>query len=271
MILRKALCVPSSFHISPVWTYQYHFHCYFSSPIELNKTVPSFCTHKFDISVFFTFSISIPIWCFCLLLSIQITITNYNGSSSYVASSSILRRHINMNTVAGVIMQWFQDLPVWVKGQCKEPRGKGSSGAMGVHKEDGCLHDAGELPLPPRLFLMLNIVLLIASFLEKQMGSFPRYHIFIFQERETEDRRRGGGRSIQGQEIKKEVQVSEQCKSRAKTSIAHNQQQQLARGRTNANTQNALMFSIPYRTRTSPQKSSLSFHGGLRCHLTGCA
>ncbi len=31
----------------------YHFHCYFSSPIELNKTIPSFCTHKFDTYVIF--------------------------------------------------------------------------------------------------------------------------------------------------------------------------------------------------------------------------
>jgi hypothetical protein len=66
------------------------------------------------------------------------------------------------------------------------------SGATGVHEGDGCLHDAGELPLPPRLSLMLNIILLIVSFLEKWMGSFPRYYVCIFRERETEDRRRGG-------------------------------------------------------------------------------
>jgi hypothetical protein len=38
--------------------------------------------------------------------------------------------------------------------------------------------------LPPRLSSMLNIVLLIASFLEKWMGSFPRYIMFSFFENE---------------------------------------------------------------------------------------
>jgi hypothetical protein len=67
------------------------------------------------------------------------------------------------------------------------------SGATGVHEGDGCLYDAGELPLPPRLSSMLNIVLLIVSFLEKCMGCFPLYYVFIFREREMEARRRGGG------------------------------------------------------------------------------
>jgi hypothetical protein len=79
--------------------------------------------------------------------------------------------------------------------QCKEPRGEGSSGATGVHEEDGCLHNLGELllPFPLRLSSMLNIVLLIVSFLEKWMERFPCYYIFIFREREMEDRGRGGG------------------------------------------------------------------------------
>ena len=71
-----------------------------------------------------------------------------------------------------------------------------------------------------------------------------------------------------GNQEKKEVWVSKQCESSAKTSIAHKQQQQWARGRTNTNTQNALTFLISYRARTSPQKPSSSSHGGLRCRLT---
>jgi hypothetical protein len=67
----------------------------------------------------------------------------------------------------------------------------------------------GELPLPPRLSSMLNIILLIMSFLEKWMESFPHYYIFIFQERKTEDRRRGGGEGTidprLGNQKKKEV------------------------------------------------------------------
>ena len=156
------------------------------------------------------FSISIPIWCFCLLLSIQITIINYNGFSSCVTSSSIPKRHIDMNAVAGVIMQWFHNLPVQAQGQCEEPRGEGLSGAMGVHKGDGCLYNAGELPLSLRLSLILNIVLLIASFLEKWMGSFPCYYVFIFRERETEDRRRrGGGDWSKARKSKKERGLGE--------------------------------------------------------------
>ncbi len=92
---------------------------------------------------------------------------------------------------------------------------------------------------------------------------FPR-------ERNGRQEERGGGAidPRPGNQKKKEVWVSEQCKSRAKTSIAHKQQQQQARGRTNANTQNALTFSIQYCAQTSPQKSSSSSHGGLRCRLT---
>jgi hypothetical protein len=77
--------------------------------------------------------------------------------------------------------------------QCKEPRGEGSSGATGVHEEDGCLHNLGELllPFPLRLSSMLNIVLLIMSFLEKWMERFPCY--YIFSEREKWKTGGGGG------------------------------------------------------------------------------
>ena len=84
---------------------------------------------------------------------------------------------------------------------------------------------------------MLNIVLLIMSFLEKWMESFPCYYVFIFREREMEDRRRRGGGTIDprlGNQKKKEIWVSKQCESSAKISITHKQQQQRARGRTNA-------------------------------------
>ena len=98
---------------------------------------------------------------------------------------------------------------------------------------------------------------------------------FSFSEREKwKTGGGGGGGTINprlGNQKKKEVRVSKQCKSSAKTSIAHKQQQQRARGRTNANTQNALTFLIPYRARTSPQKPSSSSHGGLRCRLTNHA
>jgi hypothetical protein len=43
------------------------------------------------------------------------------------------------------------------------------------------------------LSLMLNIVLLIASFLETWMGSFPRYYVFIYREREMEEEGGRGG------------------------------------------------------------------------------
>jgi len=80
--------------------------------------------------------------------------------------------------------------------QCKEPRGEGSSGATGVHEEDGCLHNLGELllPFPLRLSSMLNIVLLIVSFLGKWMERFPCYYIFFPRERNGRQGEGGGGR-----------------------------------------------------------------------------
>ncbi len=57
-------------------------------------------------------------------------------------------------------------------------------------------------------------------------------------------------------------------KPTSRGAIAHKQQQRRVRRRTNANAQNALMFSIPDRVRTSPQKLSSSSNSGLRCRLT---
>jgi hypothetical protein len=129
-------------------------------------------------------------------------------------------------------------------------------------------------PAPPEAILDVNIVLLIMSFLEKWTERFPCYYVFIFREREMEVRRRRGEGTINprlGNQKKKEVWVSKQSKSSAKTSIAHKQQQQRVRGRTNANTQNALTFLIPFRSRTSPRKPSSSSHCRLRCRLTNHA
>jgi hypothetical protein len=126
-------------------------------------------------------------------------------------------------------------------------------------------------PAPPEAILDVEYCLVDRVLPGEMDGKLSLLLRFYFPRERNRRQEEGGAGTINprlGNQKKKEVRVSKQCKSNAKTSIAHKQQQQRARGRTNANTQNALTFLIPYRARTSPRKPSLSSHGGLRCRLT---
>jgi len=127
-------------------------------------------------------------------------------------------------------------------------------------------------PVPPDAILDVEYCLVDRVLPGEMDGKISLLLRFYFpRERNGRQGEGGGGGTINprlGNQKKKEVRVSKQCESSTKTSITHKQQQQRARGKTNANTQNALTFLIPYRARTSPQKPSSSSHGGLRCRLT---
>jgi hypothetical protein len=129
-------------------------------------------------------------------------------------------------------------------------------------------------PTPPEAILDVEYCFVdpvLPGEMDGKLSLLLRFNFPIERNRRQEE---GGGGTIDprlGNQKKKEVRVSKQCESSTKTSIAHKQQQQRARGRTNANTQNALTFLIPYRSRTSIQKPSSSSHGGLRCRLTNHA
>ena len=95
VVTNKLLCYSVKLHVShqlSILVLFVHiniiFILIFSSPIEFNKTIPLFCTYKFDIYVkFLTFSTSISVWCFCLLLPIQITISNYMNNFKVTINS----------------------------------------------------------------------------------------------------------------------------------------------------------------------------------------
>ena len=113
----------------------------------------------------------------------------------------------------------------------------------------------GRAPAPPEAILDVGYCLVDRVPPGKMDGKLSLLLHFYFPRERNGRQEEGGGGTIDPRlcnQKKKEVRVSKQCKSSAKTSIVHKQQQQRVRGRTNANAQNALMFLIPYRVQTSP-------------------
>ena len=150
---------------------------------------------------------------------------------------------------------------------------------QGIERCDGCTQGGwvpprcGRAPAPPKAFLDVEYCLVDFVLPRETDGKLSLLLCFNFPRERNgrQEEEEGGGIDPRpGNQIKKEDWVSEQYKSRAKTSIAYKQQQQPARGRTNANAQNVLTFLISYRTPTSPRKSSSSSHGELRCRLNNC-